>query len=556
MSLQALVLDNIEVLGYSHQNNFWGEKSFAYSATKTLSIRGFVLDLQNAVGVQDVFNDTTTIRKVSKDFQNIIIKGVNYGVGKFVSLSFDEGNWVKSTKFNADIQIFSEVPLQSLGSNFSNIDLSKKRLELLKSFSETFDINFDQNSKVLGGTHTINIEYDANNKDINVISFAQSLATELLNNTVPTNLSEANYSTRAKDSYTVLNNESYDIINGKCGFTRTFSYTTNNLSKPYSINRSLSIDVNIDGIASVKENCIIKAESANPSLYGNALIGLNEQIGDSYNRCNTFFTVYQSKLNITNPLKNIILDKNIKINKFNGTIEYDLSFDNNNKNNSTYTWEYISTLDRDSAYIWTASEQGTIVGIGDKKNNSDNITFKYANAQTKWNTEKNNIGARLQSFWTAQADIRGTSFNIVTKQDSRSPYQGQITYNYSYTDDPTIRVDLGDIKKLDIEYTDDADAGNKLPIIYKEYIIPNNGYPVVQQRGLTQQGTFSITVKAEIALTSQTAVFNGLSYFETLKTQARSVYAGGTQDKYLESVSFSSDEIEQNATYEEVYKYS
>ena len=556
MSMQALVLNNIEVLGYSHQNNFWGEKSFAYSATKTLSIRGFVLDLQNAVSIKDIFNDITTIRTVSKDFQNIIIEGVNYGVGKFVSLSFDEGNWVKSTKFNADIQIFSEVPLQSLGSNFSNIDISKKRLELLKSFSETFDINFDQNSKVLGGTHTINIEYDANNKDINVISFAQSLATELLNNTLPTNLSEANYSTRAKNSYTVLNNESYDVINGKCGFTRTFSYGTNNLSKPYSVNRSLSIDINIDGITSVKENCTIKAESSDPSLYDNALIGLNEQIAGSYTRCNDFFTSYQSKLSITNPLKNIILEKNIKINKFDGTIEYELSFDNNKKNSSTFTWEYTSTLDCDSAYIWTASEQGTIVGIADKKNNSDNITFKYANAQTKWNTEKGNIGGRLQSFWQAQADIRGASLNIVNKQVSRSPYQGQITYNYSYTDDPTIRTDLGDIKKLDIEYTDDADAANKLPIIYKEYIIPNNNYPVVQQRGLTQQGTFSITAKAEIALASQTTVFNGFSYFDTLKTQVRSAYVGGSTDKYLESASFSSDEIEQTVTYEEVYKYS
>jgi len=554
--MQALVLNNIEVLGYSHQNNFWGEKSFAYSATKTLSIRGFVLDLQNAVSIKDIFNDITTIRTVSKDFQNIIIEGVNYGVGKFVSLSFDEGNWVKSTKFNADIQIFSEVPLQSLGSNFSNIDISKKRLELLKSFSETFDINFDQNSKVLGGTHTINIEYDANNKDINVISFAQSLATELLNNTLPTNLSEANYSTRAKNSYTVLNNESYDVINGKCGFTRTFSYGTNNLSKPYSVNRSLSIDINIDGITSVKENCTIKAESSDPSLYDNALIGLNEQIAGSYTRCNDFFTSYQSKLSITNPLKNIILEKNIKINKFDGTIEYELSFDNNKKNSSTFTWEYTSTLDCDSAYIWTASEQGTIVGIADKKNNSDNITFKYANAQTKWNTEKGNIGGRLQSFWQAQADIRGASLNIVNKQVSRSPYQGQITYNYSYTDDPTIRTDLGDIKKLDIEYTDDADAANKLPIIYKEYIIPNNNYPVVQQRGLTQQGTFSITAKAEIALASQTTVFNGFSYFDTLKTQVRSAYVGGSTDKYLESASFSSDEIEQTVTYEEVYKYS
>ena len=45
-------------------------------------------------------------------------------------------------------------------------------------------------------------------------------------------------------------------------------------------------------------------------------------------------------------------------------------------------------------------------------------------------------------------------------------------------------------------------------------------------------------------------------YFDILKQQVRANYFGGSQDKYLESAEFSSDEIEQSITYTENYKYS
>jgi hypothetical protein len=114
MSFETLVLNNIEVLGYNHQNNFFGEKSFHYSTTKTLSIRGYVLDLTNTVGVQDILTDTGKIKNIAQNFQKVIINGVNFGIGKFTSLSFDAGNWVRSTQFNADIEIYETASLQSL----------------------------------------------------------------------------------------------------------------------------------------------------------------------------------------------------------------------------------------------------------------------------------------------------------------------------------------------------------------------------------------------------------------------------------------------------------
>lgn len=555
MSFQNLILNNIEILGYNHQNNFFGEKSFHYSTTKTLSIRGYVLDLTNTVGVKDILTDTGQIKNIAQNFQNVIINGVNFGIGKFISVSFDAGNWVRSTQFNADIEIYETANLQSLVSKeFTDINISNKRFDLIKSFSETFTLDFDDNTKILGGTHSIEIEYNADNKDLSVIVLAQSLAKELLNKSIPTNLSEYNYSTRQEGSYKILVNESYDVINGKCGFTKTFSYSTNNNTTPYSVNKNLSLNLEANGIVTVGESCSIQAEKDNPSLYQNSLIGLNTEIENAYSRCNNLFSYYKNKLKITENLKNIPLQKSVRINKVNGTIDYEINFNNDNRITGNCTFEYTSTIDRNENYIYTVSEDGSIVGIG-SKNIINGLTIQYIAAQNNWNSIKNNIYTRSYNLWLTQDDKVSNNFNPISERISRSPYDGKITYSYKYSDDPSIRNDLQDIKRLELEINDDGSAGSKLLPIYKEFIIPNQTYAIVQNRGLTRQGTFSIGAKADISFSGQSN-FNGFSYFDILKTQVRNLYNGGNQDKYLESASFTSDEIGQNVSYSEVYKYS
>jgi hypothetical protein len=650
MNLNTLVLNNIEILGYSHQNNFFGEKSINYSSTKTLSIQGFVLDLQNTVGVKNVFNNATDIKNIAQNFHNIIINGKNFGIGRFISLSFDEGNWVKETRFNADIEIEEVSSLTNLSEEFRNrtyqitatsenaspnilnlvfyqtgfvragsfiyfdtnlnyalvrrvsnqwmitsitnilntfpprfvltnssieppvgtytgtagftgsvtlsiistgLNLNDKRLELIESLEENFQVNFNIDTKNIEGRHSIEIEYKADNKDISVIRLAQKLAFDLLNNTLPSNLSELNYTNRPPNSYTVLNEESYDVIKGKCGFVRTFSYNTQNIDKPYSINRNISFELSEEGVGTVTENSIIKAENNIPSLYENALIGLNEEIIQTFDRCLEVFNVYKNKFNISSSLKSTLLKKSVSINKYDGIINYETSFGTDKKfENQDYIFENILVLNKEEDYIWTAREVGSIIGIGSQNR-------KYINAENGWTVVKGDISSRVTNFWTNNAKEKASNnLKETTKQISKSPFKGEINYDYSYSDDPTIRTNLGDIKRLIIEYNDNGEAGNKLPPIFQEFIIPRRNYVLVQNRKLLEQGTFSISLTAEIALSNSFSVFNGFNYFNILKTEARNSYFGGNNDKYLESVTFSTDEIEQVVKYEEIYKYS
>ncbi len=73
------------------------------------------------MGLKRYLTMTVEITKLAKNFYNIVINNQNYGVGKLTLWVFDDGNWVKTTRFNAEIQILAEVPLQNLGPDFLKI---------------------------------------------------------------------------------------------------------------------------------------------------------------------------------------------------------------------------------------------------------------------------------------------------------------------------------------------------------------------------------------------------------------------------------------------------
>jgi len=542
-----LLFNNVELLGYNHKNNFFGEKSLFYSSTRNVSIKGYVLDLANGNGVKGVFNNVKTLVTETKEFQDIIINGQNFGRGKVKSFSVDSGNWVKYTQYQAEIEVLLEVPLSNISSKeFNNTTLNNKNFNLIKSFSENFSLDFDNQNKVLGGEHSVDIEYDANNKNINLINLAQTLAVELLK-TIPSssNIAEGNYNTR--QNYKVFNTENYNTITGKCGFKKSFSYSTLNNDVTYSLVRTHSIEINQDGMATVSENCSIKGESDNPSLYDNALIGYNDQIGGALSRCNAVFAIYKTKFNISKNLNSNFISNGVQVNKFNGTITYTVTFDNDpKKENSSYIWEYTNNLDRDQNGVWSASENGSVKGVGKIASEQ-----KYLSAEAGWSSIKTSIASRVTAFYTsASTNGNGIPLKELSKTINKNKYSSTINYTYDYTDDPTIKQSDSDgVKKITIEKSDTG-----LMPITKDFLIVNGRYALNQNRDLKKQGTYTVKVNMEIGCTSSSQ-FNGYSHFARSKQESGGAPTLGN-DTYLESISYSSEETEKTVSYEATYKYS
>ena len=219
-------------------------------------------------------------------------------------------------------------------------------------------------------------------------------------------------------------------------------------------------------------------------------------------------------------------------------------FDNDpKKQNPLYQWEYVSVLDRDENGIWGVSENGSVIGIG--KTGSEE---KYKNIDDNWPTIRNGILSRLSSFYNAESQNGSGLLKELSKNVNRKRYEGSLEYNFVYTDDPSVKdgSDMG-IKKINIEKTNDG-----LPRIVKNFLIPNLTHAVAQNRNFTQQGTYSVKVSLEIGCVND---FNSFDYFDKAKS-----YAGGLpnlgMDEYLESINYSSNEIEKTISYEATYKYS
>ncbi|MEY4342374.1 MAG: hypothetical protein RL736_164, partial [Pseudomonadota bacterium] len=200
-----MIFNNVNLLGYNHENLFFGENSLQYSSKKIFSIRGYVLDLASFNGVDGVFNQVKDLINSTKEFQNLTINGEVFGRGKVTAFSVDSGNWVRLTEYQATIEIYEECSLLNINSQeFTGLNLNDKSLYLLKNFSENFNINFDSQNKILDGEHSIDIQYDSVQPTTPLIILAQILAKELLK-TLPSLVGEGNYSYRT--NFKVFNSE-------------------------------------------------------------------------------------------------------------------------------------------------------------------------------------------------------------------------------------------------------------------------------------------------------------------------------------------------------------
>ena len=537
-----MIFNDVELLGYNHQNTFFGEKSFQYSSKKIFSIRGYALDLTNSNGSQGVFDKINELLESTKIFQNVTINGENFGRGKVTSFSVDNGNWVKYAQYQATIEVYEECSLENLAS----VNLNGTNFYLLKSFSENFNINYDTQNKTVDGDHTIDIQYDAVNSSTPLITYAQVLAKELLK-TLPTSVKEVNYSTR--NNFKVLNSENYSLIDGRCGFKKSFSYNNEDVSKNYSIQRTHSLTLNEEGVATVTEDCEIKGEYDVPSLYGNAKIGLDSEITEVKSRCDNFFNTYKTKFDINKNLNQTQIEKTVRINKFDGVINYTISFDNDKKKeNNTYIFESTQTLEKDENGIWSASETGDIDGLG----NIDKDFNKYKSAEQGWNAQKGGVQSRIESFYNVYAKNKpvGATLKLLSYSINRSKYQGKISYDYRYTDDPELQTNnQSGITKIIVERSDTG-----LRPISKPFIAPGGGgYPVLQNRDLKQQGTYTVNVEFIVGCSLETT-FNSRGFFSEARNLATNLSNGN--DKYLESIDYNTDEIEKTIKLTATYLYS
>lgn len=536
---------NVKLLTYDHKNNFWGNNGFKYGSTVSFSINGYILDLNNTSGVKDVFQACKALSDSLGSIQEIIVNSVNYGKGKITNVSFDSGNWVKVTEYNVSVEIIQEGDLSSFSSKeFDNDIISsvKNSAEFIQEFSESYSCDYSSNEDSVSGTHSIDIRMSSLFSG-DKIEFAKNLASVLFSKTFLEKLSEITYSKPPdgvrKDYYS----ENYDLINGNCGFKRSFSFT--NSVNCFSTKRSISVNFGEDGITNVTESNSIKGECLSPTLFDSAEAGFQSEITGVFSRCSAVFTTYKTQFGIQNDLINKELERGVKRNKFSGEIEYNITFTNDKRRKNDYTFEYTLDLSRSEDGIWNAVEAGNVRG-----NDVIGSEAKFNKAIAGYNIEKSGIKGRLDSFYTkASPKPAGATLKLITRNLTYQPYDGIVSYSWSCTDDMTLDM-TSDIRRKIIEITD-----LKATRIHNDFLIPGgvSTYAIAQLANQSKQAERE--VKGNLEISSSTNPFIGNDYFTNSVALANSNKGSGT-DMYMESFSFSSDEIEQNVNFTAKYKYS
>ena len=344
-----LSFSNVTFLGYQHSPVFL-DAGIRYKLSKTFTITGLLLDLSAGSGVAATWTPAELTHALSGDNKNIVLNGISFGIGKILNISFEPGTHVQQQKFVYTIQCVSQGDLSNASSGaLQGIDWT--RSQYLESLDETFSYTKSE-SRDQTFEHRCNIRFsrDVTNLSLSPLDFAKALAASLF---AASNLISflGNYSLSAfKKTHT----ESYNSIDfsASLGEKTTIPFANQGT---YSSSYTVSFQTSDKGITDVTDKLVIRGLTAptNASAWQGMVAQSSESL--AYARCLDAYNNYGIS---TLPLHDIVLQKSVLDNKFEGTIEQSCRFTNDPFIFNYAKWSRNVTFSRSVEGYITVSESG------------------------------------------------------------------------------------------------------------------------------------------------------------------------------------------------------
>ncbi len=487
---------NASFMSVSFENQFLGDEIFHFRGVKNISIKGLIDSRNNTdyLGVSQSITEIQSIISNGNDYiaDSLVVNGVNLGKGRITSLKFERENPVRIGEYSVEIQIPYTGDLSNLNGEYYNgvkAAITDNRNDLLEDLSESFDFNIGED----GGyeySHDISIKY-ITGFGANPITLAKSLASSLFNTSPAFGFINTQYSGFYNAPGREYFTEDYDLVNYSFNFGKKLSLL--DPSGPlYTLHNSRSLDLDSDGNINVSEQGEVKG-LASP-FDGNALIGANTEITNSFSRCNTFFNKF---IGFTTgsfyALNSTALTVGKEINSAEGKVGYNVSYTNNPKINVSgfiheYTLDYENDILNDEVKV---TEGGTIRNFGNKS-----LTFGGAGAAT-FSSVTANSSSRASTFYQgvlSNAGINPDSINfhplVLTSTSIEYPkFGGNMSYSKSYSNSTNLRV-VGNLNKVEISISDNA------PIPIKGNFLVPNQKEIIQDNFQTELGSRNVKITA------------------------------------------------------------
>lgn len=512
------LFDNANLMSSEYSFEYLGD--FLFKSVETVNLSGVILTKQNE-SIIPIWDKINEIQLDSVDLSDCSVAGISIGSGILTSLSFENGIDVNTKRFSATIEIHHKGDMSSLSPIYDGLeDANLLKLEFVKSLSEDFSFSKNQDG-TYEYTRDLSISLFKGIGIDNVSEFAKSIAS-LFMSSVFSPFTLASYPDFYKTDGNKFTTESYDDIKGEYSFSESFSFQSEvDYSWVYTTQINVSeLDVIVSESGSIKSNTTNTTESLRN--------GLNNAVSGTYSRCQSavsgYFGTIPCLLNETES------SKNISINFFSGTAEYEISYSTNPSLKGTVFWSKTSSFSLNEDGFFSVSEDGEIFGFGYLNNEPPT---PYEKAKDYYNNNvKNTILNRLNLQFGSDISANCSS-SLLGEESSKyteSEYEGKVSYSKSYTNNPSI-ISSGEFSRIETS----VEKKYAVPIKTLIQVSYDKEYAVKTFRSNTSEGVLTSTV--EVVLRSSSSVFS----ISRALSVARGKIVYPSQDYYTTDLNYTVD---------------
>lgn len=423
-------ITDAEFLSISTNFEFLGE-AFNYRNLRTLDLRGRVSVVADS-GVSLIWGGMSTKISGLQDNQEIFVNGISLGSGNVKSIQFDDGVDVREKKYSLSVEIPMVGNLYNMtGAAYSGLILDESSLKYIDSLTEDFNFSAIDNNSY---SYSRNLSFGVLSGNPLPVQAAKDLASAMFSGSPVVRLLNINYPNFYESNGNKYYTESYDLENHRFSFSEEFSF---NPDYPYFFEYSHSLNFS-QGLVEITENGTINGASG--VAYDSALIGLSSITGSSYSRVTGIYDAYVSRYALGNVCPIINKPKSISFsaNQCVGAITYGISYTNDSSfYQSGYIWNKTMSIDESSVGIYSISERGNVVGLGQS-------AFKIA--KSGYNSVVSNVGSRITGAFSSINPILINDclptgqFSLVRSGVDFSEYNADFSYEINYTNDPYLTI--------------------------------------------------------------------------------------------------------------------
>jgi hypothetical protein len=499
---------NVQVLSAGSRSEFFGE-NLRWKTLVEITVEGSFLALSsttyNAIHAQLNSLENSLFADGVQFYQSLTVNGVVFGNGYVSNFSSSpEGSDINDKKYTATIVIPEDGSINATVEGLTG-GIGDPNFKYLESFSESSTFTKGEGIKD-SYSQTISLSVIPPQKS-DGSNIAKTIIQKFISQNSLTSLINGQYQKSVKKYY----EQDYDPITNSYSFNINYDLypRETNSTDNVLVTQNISIQYNNDGVITATENgeCVGNIEGSVQDRVNIANSKAKELIDNAYNTLNSAYNNSKYGALIDTPTST-----NFTSVVFEGRVSYSISYTTSKELiEEQGFWEYSADIEISDGGDITASEEGTITGVG--KINLEKT--KYNKALVLFLNRKTGIKSRLSEYVKGNKTLKKISSSV-----THSETQGIIRYNETYSSNDSIQ-ESGDFKKIVTTITEDYNR--KLFSTFN--IVSNKEIAQIQRNLLENNTTYNIVLNGKSSLT-----------LSDYLSKAKSLI---TKNGYISDVSFS-----------------